>query len=116
MKKTFNLVHPKIKPERLIESYKNEVKKYIQRERRKDLPSGSTAWNFECKYGADQSTAKSVRESEVTKLIGDSFENKLESFYLELIAVPGQKPKPPVKEVKEEKPEAEAVENELEDQ
>ena len=40
MKKTFQLEHPKIKPARLIEAVRRDVKKYIKREKRKSLPEG----------------------------------------------------------------------------
>ena len=40
MKKTFKLTHPKIKPARLIESVRRDVKKYLKREKRKSLPDG----------------------------------------------------------------------------
>ena len=38
MKKTFKLTHEKIKPARLVEKFKYEVKKYVKRERRRSLP------------------------------------------------------------------------------
>ena len=38
MKKTFKLTHKKIKLPRLVEAIKHEVKKYIKRERRRELP------------------------------------------------------------------------------
>ena len=38
MKKTFKLRHEKIKPARLVEKFKYEVKKYVKRERRRSLP------------------------------------------------------------------------------
>jgi len=34
MKKTFNLTHPKIKPARLVEAVRRDVKKYLKREGR----------------------------------------------------------------------------------
>ena len=38
MKKIFTLKHEKIKTARLIETMKNEIKKYLIRERKKKLP------------------------------------------------------------------------------
>ena len=37
MKKTFQLTHPKIKPARLIEAVRRDVKKYLKREKRKSF-------------------------------------------------------------------------------
>ena len=41
MKKTFQLVNEKIKYPRMIEAVKSEVRKYLKRSRRKDLPKGA---------------------------------------------------------------------------
>ena len=51
MKKTFQLTHPKIKPARLIEAVRRDVKKYLKREKRKSLPDGVDYWDFDCKFG-----------------------------------------------------------------
>ena len=51
MKKTFQLVNEKIKYPRMIEAVKAEVRKYLKRSRRKDLPKGADYWDFLCKYG-----------------------------------------------------------------
>ena len=49
MKKTFRLTHEKIQPARLMESIKNEVRKYLKRERAKKLPEGADFWDFDCR-------------------------------------------------------------------
>ena len=57
MKKTFKLTHEKIKPARLVEKFKYEVKKYVKRERRRSLPKTMDYWDFNCRYGADADSA-----------------------------------------------------------
>ncbi len=100
MKKVFSLKHDKIKPERLVESYVNEVRKYLKRERSKTFPEGFSLWTFKCRFGVSEETSKKIPESEVVKSISGILEKSSESFYLEIIAVPGKKPEKEVKEVK----------------
>ena len=72
MKKTFQLVHPKIKPARLIEAVRRDVKKYIKREKRKLLPEGVDYWDFDCKYGPTEAKAEIILTSEISKCITEA--------------------------------------------
>ncbi len=60
MKKTFQLTHKKIKPARLIEAVRRDVKKYLKREKRKSLPNGVDYWDFDCKFGATEDKAEII--------------------------------------------------------
>lgn len=93
MKKTFALTHPKIKLARLIEAAKYEVKKYLKRERNKSLPEGVDYWDFDCKYGHTEQEAKVIHLSQINKSIDEAEQQKLESFYLEILAKPGYRTK-----------------------
>jgi hypothetical protein len=95
MKKTFKLSHPKIKRPRLVEAIKHEVKKYLQRERRKPLPAEVDFWDFDCRYGADEATAETVHVADLNKAISAAEEQQLESFYLEILAKPGRRTRKP---------------------
>ena len=86
MKKTYELSHPKIKVARLIDAAKHDVKKYMKRERRKDLPEGADFWGFNCKFGADAATAKEIHVGEINKHIDEAELQALPSFYLEILA------------------------------
>jgi fructose-1,6-bisphosphatase len=86
MKKTFVLTHPKIKFERLIEAIKHDVKKYIKREQRKTLPENMDFWDFDCKYGKAEKSAKKIHISEINQFIDKAEKLKLESFYLEILS------------------------------
>lgn len=88
MKKTYELSHPKIKVARLIDAAKHDVKKYMKRERRKDLPEGADFWGFNCKFGADAATAKAIHVGEINKHIDEAEHQALPSFYLEIVATP----------------------------
>ena len=94
MKKTFQLTHQKIKPARLIEAVRRDVKKYLKREKRKSLPNGVDYWDFDCKFGATEDKAEIILASEISKCISEAEEKNLESFYLEILAKPGYKKNP----------------------
>jgi len=94
MKKTFQLTHPKIKPERLIEDVRRDVKKYLKREKRKSLPDGVDYWDFDCKFGSTEVKAEIILVSDISKCISEAEAENLESFYLEILAKPGYKKNP----------------------
>ena len=88
MKKTYELSHPKIKVARLIEAAKHDIKKYMKRKRRKELPKGADFWGFDCKYGIDEASAKEVHVGEISKCIDEAERQELPSFYLEIRSNP----------------------------
>ncbi|MDH5425756.1 MAG: DUF6172 family protein [Gammaproteobacteria bacterium] len=95
MKKTFKLSHDRIKPERLVEAIKHEVKKYIKRERKRKLPAGVDFLDFDCRFGAEEISSDVIHLSEINKSIDWAVSKELDSFYLEIIAKPGHRtPKP----------------------
>jgi len=95
MKKTFKLVHPKIKVARLVESIKNEIRKYLKRERRKSLPENIDFWDFNCKFGETEESTTVIHVDDITKNIDQAESKEFESFYLEIIAKPGHRSKKP---------------------
>jgi len=86
MKKTFKMSHPKIKVPRLFEAAKCDIRRYVKRERKRELPEGSDFWDFDCKFGPTEGEAKVVPLAEITKCIDAAEEQKLESFYIEILA------------------------------
>jgi len=97
MKKTFKLTHEKLKTPRLVESIKHEVKKYIKRERRRELPDNADYWDFDCRFGKEEQTSEVIHMSEINKSISWAESEKLESFYLEILVKPCQRKKTPPK-------------------
>ena len=91
MKKTFQLTHKKIKPARLVEAVRRDVKKYLKREKRKSLPNGVDYWDFDCKFGATEDKAETILTSEISKCISKAEVENLESFFIEILAKPGYK-------------------------
>ncbi|WP_445424861.1 MULTISPECIES: DUF6172 family protein [unclassified Alishewanella] len=86
MKKTFALTHPKLQPARLVDAIKHDIKKYLARERRKQLPAGADYWTFDCRFGATQDVAKKIFTSEINKHIDAAVEQQLDAFYVEILA------------------------------
>lgn len=101
MKKTFDLTHPKIKPDRLVEAVRRDVKKYIKRERNKKLPEDADFWDFDCKFGPSSDEAKVIHMAEIGKCISAAGEQSLKSFYIEILAKPACRSKKPKVEEKE---------------
>lgn len=95
MKKTFKITDSKLPVPRRVEAIKHEVKKYIQRERRKKLPDDVDFWDFDCRYGADEASSEVIHLSEINKHISQAEENGLETFYLEILVKSGIRTKKP---------------------
>jgi hypothetical protein len=94
MKKTFNLTHEKIKYPRMVDAVKHETRKYIKRERRKELPAGVDFWDFDCKFGDTEADAKIVHLSELDARINEAASRELPSFYIEIVRKEGVRTKP----------------------
>jgi hypothetical protein len=86
MKKIFILSHPKKTYPRLIEAAKSDIRKYIRRERNRDLPTGMDFWDFNCRFGADEATAETVHLTAIDSLISQIEAESKESFYVEIVA------------------------------
>ena len=89
MKKTFRLVHPKKKYPRLIEAAKAEIRKYVKRERQRELPEGVDYWDFDCRFGDSEATAEPVHLKEITACIDQIEAAAGDGFYVEVLAKPG---------------------------
>ena len=100
MKKTFKLTHPKIKVARLVEAVKYDVRKYLKRERRKELPKGVDFWDFACKFGPTPEEPKVIHLAEINKYIDAAEKKQLTLFYVEILAKPGHRTKKPKQTLK----------------
>lgn len=85
MKKTFSINVENKHPDRQIDSIKNEVRKYIKREKKKKLPEDKNFWNFKCKFGQTSDSAKNIDFTEITKSIDEARSNEWDSFYMEIL-------------------------------
>lgn len=89
MKKTFLLTDAKKDPQRVLDSIKHNIRKYIKREKRKDLPEDSNFWKINCKFGNTEENAVEIRFEDIMKNINDASEQNWDKFYIELIAEAG---------------------------
>ncbi len=95
MKKTFTLTHPKIKYARLVDTVRRDIKRYLKRERKRELPEGFDVWEFDCKFGLTAEEAKETAVTELGTAIDAAQAQQPESFYIEILAKPGHRPENP---------------------
>ena len=86
MKKTFSVISANKKPARQVDAIKFEIKKYVNREKGRDLPVGSDFWDFECKAGITQELAETIHFKELNSKIDQIVSEGVEEFYVEVIA------------------------------
>lgn len=89
MKKTFKLHIEGKNSDRVLESIKHQVNKYIKRERRKQLPPHVDYWDFNCRFGVVEAEAEVVHLAEIRKKMDEVSRSGGDSFYVEILATPG---------------------------
>ena len=92
MKKNFPLKDPQKPDASVLETVKNELRKYVQREQRKKLPEGFDRWEFACKVGAEAASAAVLPLSAVVGEVEALAQGGAAAVYVEIIAVPGNRP------------------------
>jgi hypothetical protein len=75
-------------PDRVLEAVKHDIRKYMKRERRRDLPEGAQFWDFDCRFGATQETAQTAQAAELMGLLDALARSGGEQCYVELLAKP----------------------------
>lgn len=101
MKKIFKLQAENKNPDRVIDSIKNEIRKYIKREKRKTLPEGVDFWKFSCKFAKNDEEPEEIEFVDITKNIDEAHALKCETLYMEIIAGHGVKPKVQILKIEE---------------
>jgi len=91
MKKTFQLTHPKIKAARVADAVRRDIKRYIKREQRKELPEGVDFWDFDCKFGPTAEEAEVIQLSDIGKQIAEAEAEQLTSCYIEILVKQGHR-------------------------
>ena len=96
MRKTFQLHVEGKNRDRVLEAVKHEIRKYIKRERRRDLPEGADFWDFDCRFGRTKEDAQDAHLSALTGLINEVAAEGGAQFYVEILARAAQrKPRAP---------------------
>ncbi|MGV3682779.1 MAG: DUF6172 family protein [Acidovorax sp.] len=91
MRKTFQLHVEGKNPDRVLEAVKHDIRKYIKRERRREIPAGADFWDFDCQFGATKEAATAVHLSALTGLINGVVAEGGKQFYVEILAKPGKR-------------------------
>jgi hypothetical protein len=91
MKKNFPLTTPNHAPARVLEQIKNDVRKYIKRERKKTLPEGVDFWDFACKIGAGETAPQTKHVEELGSAIDTAAASGCATVYIEILATPGHR-------------------------
>lgn len=93
MKKIFQLKNEKKHEDRVLEAIKNDIRKYVKREKKKTLADKSTMyWDFDCKIGTSASEAKALPYEELIKALDTVKATGVSECYVEIIAKAMLKP------------------------
>ncbi|WP_137894764.1 DUF6172 family protein [Ramlibacter sp. 2FC] len=91
MRKTFKLNIEGKQRDRVLDAVKHEIRKYLKRERRRELPAGVDYWDFDCRFGATQEAAEPVHLATLISLIDAVAREGGEQFYVEILAKHGHR-------------------------
>ena len=106
MRKNFPLQIDGRHPDRVLDAVKHEVRKYLKRERRRDLPEGIDFWDFDCKCGLQAADAEVVHLSALIAAIDALAKAQATSVYVEILTKHGKRtPKPDLIPLVDEDPE-----------
>jgi hypothetical protein len=93
VKKVFKIEQERIKPDRAVDAIKNELRKYIKREKKKDLPNKkSMYWDFDCQFGKSAALAQVCGFDEILTQLNSVVEEGWSECYIEVMAKAVNKP------------------------
>jgi len=99
VKKVFKLIDPKKHADRVLESIKHDIRKYVKREKRKELADPeSTYWDFDCKIGVTDQEAETVVYEELLKALDTIAATDATEVYIEILVKTVPKPVKPIQE------------------
>jgi hypothetical protein len=97
MRKTFQLAVEGKNRDRVVDAVKHEIRKYVKRERRRELPAGVDFLDFDCRFGLAADSAQAVHLNGLIPAIDAAVQEGAASCYVEILAKPGhRKAKPAV--------------------
>ncbi|SDC69425.1 hypothetical protein SAMN05192589_10310 [Paracidovorax valerianellae] len=91
MRKNFTLVSENKQRDRVLDAVKHEIRKYLRRERKRDVPAGSDHWEFDCRFGLTQEAAEAVPLDALIDKVGSVAAEGADAFYVEILARPAVK-------------------------
>lgn len=102
MKKTFQLNIEGKNRDRVLDAVKHDIRKYVRRERRRDVPPGADYWDFDCKVGITHDTAEPAHLNSVVGLVDAAAREGADHVYVEILARPGHRKARPASEIESE--------------
>lgn len=91
MRKIFPLTQEGRHRDRVLEAVKHEIRKYLKRERRRELPEGVDFLDFDCRFGATKEAAEVVHLSALIGRLDTVAREGGEQAYVEILAKPGMR-------------------------
>ena len=102
MRKTYPLRAEGKHPDRVLDAVKNDIRKYLKRERRRALPEGTDFWDFDCKFGLTSESAAVAHLATVIPQLDAAAREGAESVYVEILArAAKRKPRPAAERAEE---------------
>src|SRR3989338_7099185 len=91
MRKTFQLHVEGKNRDRVLDAVKHEIRKYIKRERRRDLPEGADFWDFDCQFGRTKEDAAGAPLWPLPGRITGGAAGGGAQFFVEILANPAKR-------------------------
>ena len=88
MRKIFPLQIEGRHPDRVIEAVRHEIRKYLKRERRRELPAGADFWDFDVRCGSTRENAEPLHLASLFASIDAVAAEKGAEVYVEILARP----------------------------
>ena len=93
MKKIYKLTDEKKHEDRVLEAVKNDIRKYVKREKKKELSDKKLMyWDFDCKVGVTADDAKAIVYEELIKKLDAIKATGATEVYVEVVAKEVNKP------------------------
>jgi hypothetical protein len=92
MRRTYRLDIEGKNRDRLIEASKHDIRKYIRRERRKELPAGADFWDFDVRFGLEEASAESIAPAELIRRVDAVVAEGGNQFFVQIERKPGNRP------------------------
>lgn len=91
MRKTYPLAIEGKHRDRVLDAVKHDIRKYLRRERRRELPEGVDFLDFDCKFGLTPEAAEVVHLSALIKAMDAAAQEGAAAVYVEIISKPGHR-------------------------
>ncbi|RYF79199.1 MAG: hypothetical protein EOO29_17925, partial [Comamonadaceae bacterium] len=86
MRKIFPLQIEGRHPDRVMEALRHEIRKYLKRERRRELPADADYWDFDVRCGSTRDNAQAVHLASLFASIDAVAAEKGAEVYVEILA------------------------------